>query len=233
MRVALALLVAALAGCASSGTGLEATGRGTVPSGRISFDLGRDASTPAPSDPHSGGAIELGYSRGKASGSQDLANGATSTVNGQDFVGPLTLSNEAEMEFVDLLWRGRAFTQNGVLGGELLVGVSNAAMDYVVSAPGQRATDNVSEFGGTIGVGAIVRLRPGTSVQARYTWFGSAALWSDTNARRFDLGLVQAIGRHLMLRAGYASWQFSTDANSGSKLNAHLSGPALGLELGF
>ncbi len=232
-RLAFILLAAALAGCGSTGTGLEATGRGTVPSGRISFDLARDASTPAPSDPHPGAAIELGYARGRVSGTQDLSNGQTSTVGNQTFTGPLRLTNEADMQFFDALFRGRAFTQSGFLGGEALIGLSHGSMNYTTSAPGQRGTDKVGTMGATVGLGGILRFRPGTSMQARYTWFTAGGWFTETNARRFDISFVQALGRNVMLRAGYASWQFSSDENSGSKLNAHLSGPTLGLELGF
>lgn len=231
LRFSFVLAAAALAGCGSTTTGLEATGRGTMPSARISFELGRHEAPP--SDPHPGSAIELGYSRGKASGSQSLPAGGSSTLGGQTFSGPVNLKNEAELQFIDALWRTRGFMQNGVLGGEVVLGLSHAALDYTSTAPGQRATDQVSNLGATVGLGGILRLRPGTSLQARYTWLSAGGVFTETNARRFDISAAQALGRNLVLRAGYASWQYSTDQNTGSKLNAHLSGPTLGLELGL
>src|SRR6185503_7296645 len=155
------------------------------------------------------------------------------TVGGQTFTGPLRVTNRAEMEFFDALWRGRKFTENGLLGGELTFGLTYGGVEYVTTAPGQRGTENVKRLGGNFGVGGLVRFRPGTSVHARYSWYVSDGLFTETGARRFDVSLVQALGRNAMLRAGYASWQFSTEPNGSAKLNAHLSGPTLGVEVGF
>jgi hypothetical protein len=227
-----AAAAAVLAACSSSGTGLMAEGRGTVGSARVSFEPSRPELRP--SDPHAGSAFELGISRVSGSATQELLPGQSSTVGTQTFNGPASLTNEAEIVAVDMLGRWRFFPQNNsTFGIEFTFGLSYIDMGYTTRAPGQRGSDSVGGLGGTVGVGGIIRLRQGTSVQARHTWFTTPGIFTSTDARRLEVSLVQALGRNVSLRAGYASWQVTTDENTGSTLNARFTGPALGLELGF
>lgn len=230
---ALAALV--VAGCAgSSGTGIEVSDRGVVvPSARASIDLGRSPDV-TPSDPHSGHAIELGYARAKGSSTQTLSPGEdTVVIGGRSFSPPQQLKNDATIGFFDVMYRWRRFVDSGAFGIELLGGGTYTSMDYATMTPAQRGSDGIHTWGLVGGLGGILRLRPGTSVQARGVWFGTVEIWGSTSGRRFDINFVQALGPNVSLRAGYTSWDVDSDRNFGSKLNATLSGPAIGIELHF
>jgi hypothetical protein len=230
---ALAALV--VAGCAgSSGTGMEVSDRGVVvPSARASIDIG-SSRVAAPSDPHSGHAIELGYAHAKGSSTQTLGAGQQPVfVGGQTFSAPQQLNNDASVGFFDIAYRWRRFVDSGAFGIEILGGGTYTSMHYTATSPAQRSSDGLHGWGANAGLGGILRLRPGTSLQARGTWFGTTEVWGNTNARRFEINFVQALGPNASVRAGFASWDVHSDRNAGSKINATLSGPAIGIDLHF
>ena len=233
--------VAALAGCAGTGTSpISVADRSTfVPSVRVGADISRYAGEP--SDPHRAHALELGLSGARGSGAQTLSAGERPVVfGGQTFNPPQQLRHELDFRFYELAYRWRQFLGEGAFGIEALGGVGYADVDLTISSATQRASDNLSNAGLIGSFGLLWRFHPGTSVQSRFAFFGSGSTRGIRNATRLDLYLAQAIGRNAGLRAGYASWSMRSvreaDDYSSSNLSPitlRFSGPALGLELMF
>lgn len=236
MRRLSALLAAALAGCVSGPppSSLEVSDSGVfMPAIRAS--IGEPAGERARSDPQPGSAIELGASRASGAGTQALVAGQQpARFGGREFSPPLDLAHDFEFRYFEASFRWRGFL-NEAFGLELLGGLGYAALDLAVSSATQRAAESIDALGGTAGLGIVLRLRPGTSVQARLTWFASGAQSDVSHARRFELALAQSLGRHAGVRAGYVTWKVDSEREFQdlSPLKLEFSGPALGLELMF
>ena len=128
-------------------------------------------------------------------------------------------------------YRWRRFFDEGAFGIEALGGVGYADLDFTVRSATQRANEDLSSVGLAVGLGALWRLRPGTSLQGRVTAFGGGDV---SSADRVELFLVQALGRNAAVRAGYASWKIKFDRGDAvSKVEVNFSGPALGLDVMF
>ena len=212
-------------------TAIQASDNGVFqPVARLSANLSRQQGSP--SDPQSGHAIELGFTKAGGEGSQTLGSGQQPVVfGGRSFPPPQQLRYEFDFTYVDVSYRWRKFLGD-TFGIEALGGVGYADLDFTVRSPTQRANEDLSSVGLALGVGALWRLRPGTSIQGRVTAFGSGD--AVTSARRLELFLVQALGRHAAVRAGYSSWKVESDRGDGvSKLEVEFSGPALGLDVMF
>lgn len=190
----------------------------------------------APSNPQGGHGLELGYSRGRGSDSQTTRASEQPVVfGGQSFASPQDLRHDFDFRFADVSYRWRRFFgPHEPVGFELLAGLGYAQLDLTVSSATQRAQETLDSTGAIGQFGGIWRLRPGTSVQGRLAWYFSGADDGVANAQRLELFLVQALGRNLALRGGYASWHVETDRGRGeSNINMRFSGPALGLDLMF
>ena len=242
LRFLVALAAAALAACAGPSTSpISVTDRSTfVPSVRVAADISHYAGEP--SDPHHAHALELGLSGARGGAMQTLSAGEKPVVfGGQTFNPPQQLRHEFTFRFYELTYRYRHFFGSSrALGIEALGGVGYADLDLTISSATQRARDNLANAGLMGSFGLLWRMRPGTSVQSRFAYFGSGSTRSIRNASRLDLYLAQAVGRNAGLRAGYASWSLRSvreaDDYSSSNLSpitVRFSGPALGLELMF
>jgi hypothetical protein len=235
IRFALLAAAAALAGCAGpTTTGIAMSDHGTlVPSGRITIDFTRGAD--GPSRPHTGHALEIGGTRVTGEDRQELAAGSLPVVfGGRSFAAPNELRHEFDFRFAELAYRYRHFFGTGEFGLEALGGIGYAQLELTVTSAAQRANDKLSNGGLLAGVGMVWKLLPSTSLQSRLTLFTGGV--EDVNdATRFDIHLAQAIGRHAVLRAGFATWRVHAedDSSVNSSIRMRFSGPALGLELAF
>ena len=212
---------------------IEASDDGVFqPVGRLSKSLSRLQGPP--SDPQSGHAIELGFTKGSGSGSQNLSSNRIVFGN-QTFTAPQQMRYEFDLTYFDVAYRWRKFFgQARAFGIEALGGLGFANLDFSAMSATQRASEEMSSGGVAAGLGALWRLRPGTSVQFRGSSFFSGEDNGVTEARRLDLYLVQALGRHMALRAGYTSWDIKSKRNDSlSPVKVQFSGPSLGLDVMF
>jgi hypothetical protein len=239
------LLIAGVAGCSTGPTTSElkvADRRTALPSARVAVDLaGADGPR---SEPHTSHAVELGFTGARGSDKQTLAAGDKPVVfGGQSFNGPDQLRNEFHFGFVELAYRYRKFFGNSQsLGVEGLAGLGYAHLGLTVGSTTttQRATANLGNAGGVLGVGGIWRFRPTTSLQVRLTGFGTGRNEGVTGASRFDVYVAQGLGRNAALRAGFASWTLRSEREADdsstslkSPIRVRFSGPALGLDVMF
>jgi hypothetical protein len=85
-------------------------------------------------------------------------------------------------------------------------------------------------------VGVLFRLRSGTSLQGRYTYYRGLGEQDDLqSATRGELYLAQALARNIVARAGYTDWSMhiARGSTNASDLNIKMRGPSLGLEIVF
>ena len=226
-----------LAGCGSappSYTKAEIDDHSTlIPSVRVVIPVSRQRE--APSEPQTGHAVEIRLSGARGDGSQAHGSGGPISLGGQNFNAPLTLAYDFEYTHAEAAYRWRKFFGSSpVFGVEVLGGIGFGKMDITASSATQRAIDGRDSVGLTLGAGGLWRWRPGTSVQARFTGFYSGDQGGVSSVLRGEVYLVQALGRHAALRAGYAGWQVDSDSNgAGSDIRLRFSGPALGLDVMF
>ena len=231
-----ALIACSLTGCYTvSTTAIDAHDSSVfIPSGRLTVDFSRQGETP--SEPHRGHALELAYSGASGSATQTLGSGQPPVnFGGQTFSPPQQLTHEFDFRFFEVAYRYRNFFGTGDLGIEALGGIANAHLDLAVSSPTRRASETLNSMGAVGGFGLIWRLRPTTSLQARYSVFVSGEKQDVTNVERLDLYLAQSLGRNVAVRGGLATWKVKSarEESNNSEINLRFSGPALGLELMF
>jgi hypothetical protein len=242
MRFVLMILAAALAGCAStSNTELKITDRGTfIPSLRAGIDISPQVESP--SVPHTGHALELGYSGASGDDVQGLAAGEPSIVfGGRTFAAPNSLRHEFDFRFAEVAYRYRRFFgEQRPFGIEALVGLGYAELDLTVASPSESAQEKLSNGGLVGGFGVLWKFLPRTSLQSRFSLFLSGENEDVTAATRFDAYLVQAIGKNVGVRLGITGWgvESSREANNGfsspnSRIRARFSGLGLGLDVMF
>lgn len=202
-----------------------------VPTVRASFGA---AGPEAPSRLKNGGALELGATRARWSDRQALGAGEQPVrFGGQAFSAPAELDYEFDFAYFEGSYRARWFV-NEAVGFELAAGLAYASLDLAAASGGRQTAESIGSLGVSAGAGLLLRLRPGTSVQSRYTYYEAPTIDSLGRAQRFELGLAQALGSNAGVRAGYASWLIESERGVGlSPVKARFSGPALGLELMF
>ena len=236
------LAAAALAGCAGPTTSdIAITDRSTfIAAGRLSVDIAPRVE--APSVPHTGHGIEVGFSGGSGEDRQSLGSGARPVVfGGRTFSAPVELRHELDFRFAELAYRYRRFFgAGGELGIEALGGLAYAELDLAVASATQRASDKLGSGGLLGGFGIVWKFLPATSLQSRITVFGSGENEGVTGAARWDLYVAQALGRHAALRAGFAGWGLSSEREASddfgsfnSRIRARFSGLSLGLDVMF
>lgn len=227
-----------LAGCASpSFSTIEGTDRGvSIPSLRVSWNIrGNDDAGVAVSEPRDGFAMEFEWQAASGSDTQSLVAGQNPILfKDTTFSPPQNLKHDFDFSFLNLSGRLRAFG-NGPVGIELLAGVGFPTLGLTVSSATGRAGDTLNFWGVSLGVSAIWKMRPGTSLQARYMVFSTI---SSSDDYLFDLDhlevfLMQAIGKNVSIRAGYAGWRIESEGDNRSDLDFDLFGPSLGLTLDF
>lgn len=237
------LLAVLLSGCADLTTKrIEATDNSVfLPEARVSVDISPRGDNPAV--PHTGHGIELGVTGGKGDDKQVTDAGDRPVVfGGRTFTSPVELRHEFDFRFASLAYRYRHFFggPGGTFGIEGVGGLGYAELDLEVASATQRAQEKLGSGGIVLGVGLVWKFWPTTSLQSRLTVFGSGDDEGVSSASRLDVYVVQSLGRHAAVRAGWASWgvrsvrEDNEDNTSGkSPINVRLSGPALGLEVMF
>jgi len=232
-----ALVGLTLAGCGTTAiptTTIDISDRGAFqPSLRVGWNISKVPG--APSDPQSSHGIEIGAMRTSGDDTQDLATGQSPVIFGGTTFNPAqTLRHETDLTYYEVTYRFRRFFGDGSFGIEALAGLAQAILDLTVSSATQRASESLSTTGFQFGVGGIWRLRPGTSLQARYTWFGSSKYYEDTTVSSVEFSAAQALGHNLVVRGGYAYTKvYSERVDFFSDIKVKLSGPTLRLELQF
>ena len=241
MRIVVAVLACALAGCADLTTtsDINATDRSVViPSGRITIDIPRRDASPAV--PHTGHAIELGASGGSGDDEQQLAAGELPIVfGGRTFDAPAAVRHDFDFRFYEVAYRYRHFFDGG-FGIEALGGLGFAELDFRVASGGQSVREKISNAGVLGGFGLLWKLRPTTSLQSRAGVFLSGQNEDVSSMTRVEVYVVQALGRHAALRAGWSAWNVRSIRDADDSLSSvnspvrlRFSGPALGLDLAF
>lgn len=234
-------LIPFLAGCYSRQTSnIDVVDRSTfIPTVRVTADL---SDRPGPrSQAHTSHALELGLTGARGDDTLRLAPAQQPLVfGGQTFAAPQDVRAEFDFRFVELAYRYRHVFDRTGFGVEGLAGVGYAQLGLTLTGTTQRAAERLSNTGFVLGLGGIWRFRPTTSLQLRGTGFASGSDDDVSSATRFDLQLVQALGQHAAVRAGYATWSVRSDRETqdfstsiDSPIRVRFSGPTLGLELMF
>lgn len=224
-----AVLVAALAGCSSPLSRVDVNDNSTfTPSGRVSVDLSRGQEPP--SQPHSGHAIEAGYTKTSGDGTQALSAGDSPVIfNGQTFSAPTQIKYDFDFGLGEIQYRWRHFFGSSrAVGVEALAGLAHIRFKLAASSPGQQTSQTFSGGGVSLGAGFIWNFLPTTSLQTRLTGFAA----SEVSGSRLELFVAQAIGSNAAVRAGYTWWQVKSEP-SGSDVEANFRGPALSFSLAF
>ena len=209
-----------------------------IPSARLSVDIAPRGE--APSVPHAGHAIEFGITGASGDDNQNRVAGAPTLVfGGQSFAAPVELHHEYEFRFAEVAYRYRHFFSEQI-GIEALGGLGYAQYELTVSTPTVSTSEKLSSGGLVGGIGFIWKFLPQTSLQSRLTGFGSGDSEGVTSAARFDLFIVQALGRYAAVRAGLTSWRVNSEREEdedfstlNSRIDGRFSGVSLGLELAF
>jgi hypothetical protein len=233
-RLCLVSGLALLPGCVttSSPSAIQGSQSGVfLPAVRVSVG---GAGAEPPSHPKSGHALELGATSARWSDRQAIGAGEQPvSFGGQAFAAPAEVAYDFEFGYLEASYRGRWFV-NEAVGIELAAGLAYASLDLDAASGGRRASESLGSLGASLGAGLLLRLRPGTSVQSRYTYYEAPTIDSVSRVQRFELGLAQALGANAGVRAGYGTWLIESERGVGlSSIKARFSGPALALELMF
>jgi hypothetical protein len=224
---------------AAGATDVDVSDRGVfLPTLRGAIDLGANrGSALPPSEPKSGHAIELELTGAKGSARQNLFLGQSVVFAGQSFLGPQQIKHEYEFGFFDVAYRWRRFFGEGAVGIEALGGLGFLKFDHTMTGTTQRASADLGSAGLMGGFGFLWRIRPSTSFQTRLTIYGSGKDDAVNGAARFEVAVVQALGRHASIKGGLAGWgvRASNDrsTSNASDLRIAFGGPTLGVELMF
>lgn len=192
-----------------------------------------------PSDPGQGGAFELNYFHARGGDTQRVsASDQPIKLGGTSFQGPREVQHDFTLNWYELNARGRLFSASPdrVVGAEFVIGGAFPRLGFRVSTPNQQATENFGQFGVVTGGGLLLRLRPGTSVQGRFTYYRGLGGNDDlANASRGEVYLAQSLTRNIVARAGYTDWSIHVARGSAnaSDLNVKMRGPSLALEAVF
>lgn len=216
-----------------------------LPSVRLGIDIAPRIQ--GPSVPHSGHGIEIGLTgtTGKDTQTRDLG-APTLVFGGQSFAAPNQLNHEFDFRYFEIAYRYRhffgqgAYGEGGTFGIEALGGLGYAEYDLTITTATQRANEKLGSGGLVAGFGIIWKFLPRTSLQSRITLFGSGENEGVTGAGRWDLFVVQALGRHAAVRAGVTGWGLASSRDDdddfssvNSLIRSGFSGLALGLEVAF
>ena len=188
----------------------------------------------APETSRGGGhAVEVRLAGVEGSDSQAHGSGAPIRIGGVSYTAPTTLRYDFDLFNAEAAYRYRKLWRAVGIEGLFGVGYNRVRLD--VAAPGLRSFYAKEAIGPVASVGTVWQLRPMTSLQGRYSaWWSPTDNGSFTDLLRFEVFLVQALGKNLALRAGYTVWQFDQDAEGNySDIRLRFAGPALGLDLTF
>lgn len=228
------MLATALGGCNTAPT----TSRINVNDNRVvlsemrvalNFDHEKQASSP-----HTGHALELSASKTRGSATNSLESGQLPVVlHGVKFTSPQQLKYEFEYEYGDIAWRWRKFFNEGILGLEVTAGHGYTSVGLKVSSATQAASDQFTSKGPRAGIGLILRLNSGSSLQARALQYLSFDYGVD-NIKRVEIVYAKTLFDNFNLRAGYAGLQIWGSNHYGeSDFKFDMAGPVLALDFSF
>jgi len=231
-------LAVLLAACVGPGTpppsDIEIRDRSVFQPGmRVGANLRGEAD--APSHLPGGLGFEFGAMHASGEGRQTLAAGQPPVkFADRTFGSGQELRHEFDFSFFDFSYRVRHYFDGGPIGVEALGGVAYSKLDLTVSSATQGGRDSLPSAGLLVNVGVLWRVRRGTTLHSRMSMYDSLPTDGVEKASRLEAAVVQAIGRNLAVRGGYATWRLETDDDSSrSTVKMRYSGPSLGLELAF
>lgn len=174
-------------------------------------------------------SFEGGFSTASGDSRQDVAAGDRVSMGGIPAFGPRQLSNDATLRQLDALVRWRTGSAPWTL--ELLGGLSFVHYEFNAGIVSSSGTPTAAVFG----VGGLYRLRPQTSLHARYLLGkGVSSYTEDVSLDRLELAVVQSLSKNISARLGYTVWDVTvapTEPNS--ELHMRFRGPMLGLDFSF
>ena len=121
-------------------------------------------------------------------------------------------------------------------GVEFLVGAAFPRLNFQVSSATQKASETFGSGGPVLGIGGLVRFRPGTYAHGRYSYYyGTGGSGDLEHAKRTEIYLAQALAKNVVVRAGYVAWTMNVkrDDIRFSDLELQMRGPSLALDLVF
>lgn len=205
-----------------------------MPTARMVINGARHAG--APSHVEGGVAWEFSYSRANGSDFQTPGAGAHPVVvNGQSFSGSQPIRHDFSISWYEVAFRGRGFPEDGRFGIEGLAGVAFPRVALRSSTPTQQASETYGGMGPVLGLGALWRFTPATRLEARVARYWS--IWyRRTDSLLAEVSLAHALGRNVVVRAGYAQRSLEIDRETHefqSSVDLRVAGPAIGLEVLF
>ena len=178
----------------------------------------------------SGGfAFELGALTASGDSTQDLMAGERVSAGGLPVPGPRQISNDATLRELDLLVRWRTGSNPWLF--ELLGGLSAVHYEFNAGVVSTSGTPTAA----TLGVGGLWRLRPETSLHARYLLGrGVSSYTEDVRLDRLELAVVQTLAKNFAARLGYTVSDVTVSPSEpNSELHMRFRGPMLGLDISF
>ena len=174
-------------------------------------------------------SFEGGFSTASGDSKQDVAAGDRVSMGNIPAPGPRQLSNEATLRQLDAFVRWRTGSAPWTL--ELLGGLSFVHYEFNAGIVSNSGTPTAAVFG----VGGLYRLRPQTSLHARYLLGkGVSSYTEDVSLDRLELAVVQSLSKSISARLGDTVWDVTvapTEPNS--ELHMRFRGPMLGIDFSF
>ncbi|MBV9189121.1 MAG: hypothetical protein JOZ85_01460 [Betaproteobacteria bacterium] len=174
-------------------------------------------------------SFEATFSTASGSSNQDVGAGDRVSMGGIPAFGPRQLSNDATLRELDAFVRWR--TGSAPWTFELLGGLSFVHYEFNAGIVSNSGTPTAA----VLGVGGLYRLRPQTSLQARYLLGkGVSSYTEDVSLDRLELGVVQSLSKNISARLGYTvSDVVVAPTEPNSELHMRFRGPMLGLDFTF
>lgn len=174
-------------------------------------------------------AFEGAFSTASGDSKQDVGVGERVSMGGIPAFGPRQLSNEATLRQLDAFVRWRTAPNPWAL--ELLGGLSFVHYEFNAGIVSNSGTPTAA----VLGVGGLWRMRPQTSLHARYLLGrGISSYTEDVNLDRLELAIVQTLSKNFAVRLGYTVWDVTVaPSEPNSELHMRFRGPMLGLDISF
>lgn len=187
------------------------------------------ASNGPASAPHGGVAFELTYLQASGGSTQDIGGGQTISAGGAPLLGPRQISNDATQRELDAFVRWRSGGNPWLF--ELLGGLSFVHYEFSAGSVNTSGTPTAA----VIGAGGLWRVRPQTTLQARYLLGkGISSYTQDIALDRLELAVVQSLGPTFSARLGYmVSDTTISPTEPNSELHMRFRGPMLGIDFHF
>jgi hypothetical protein len=127
--------------------------------------------------------------------------------------------------------RWRHFIANGPIGYEVAPAVGYTRLHLRASDGSVNAEESVSSPVLELTIGVIGRLRKTTSIEVNGTLFNTNSKLD--NVSRYQMVLIQTLGRHITLEGGYAKWTADSPSAVRSAVRTESSGPSIGMHFTF